>query len=313
VFIYAALGLLYGLNLRDVVAPQALRRFYLAINAVSLGVGFAVALALPWAGWLLVTYYSAFYQELVPNMVGLRKPVLTFGTHSMAGFMIYLLFYMAFSSYRRRQDVSSLLIACLHAVLLVALSSTTSMVYAAVALLQLVGLALARVRRLAVPLVAVALVAAVAGMLVFERVSSAIIDRAGEALVGDKIRGLASRYATDGLLAGNLSYLAEHPLEPVGFAFSERLYFGDSGYVVNMLRGSVPLVAAVYGGLFLFLWTNLRAHGSAVWLFIVIAAFEVGFTPLHYFRFLGFAPFMVVYLNSLDAEARAEERIHSDE
>jgi hypothetical protein len=180
------------------------------------------------------------------------------------------------------------------------------MVYAAVASLQLAGLALSRRRHVAVPLAAVTLVVVLMSIFLFESATSAVVDRAREALVGDKIRGLASRYAAGGLLAGSLAYVSQHPLQPIGFGFSERLYYADSGYVVNMLRGSVPLVAAMYGGLFLFLRSNLRRPRVAVWIFFVIVAFEIGFTPLHYFRFIGFAPFMIVYLNSLETEATAE-------
>jgi hypothetical protein len=304
VLIYAAIGILYALNLRELVAPRALRRFYLAINVVTLGLGFATVADLSWADWLLTTYYSAYYRELVSNMVGLNRPVLTFATHSMAGFMIYLFFYMSLATYRRRREWLFLGIACLHLVLLVRLSSTTGTVYATVAALQLVALAADAMRRVAVPLAAVTVILALAGMLVFEGAASAFFDNAGELLAGDKIRGLAARYAPGGLLAGNLSYISQHPFEPIGFGYSERLYYADSGYLVNMVRGSLPLVAAMYGGLFFFLRANLRAPGVAMWLFLVMLAFEVGFTPLHYFRFLGFVPFMIVYLNSLDAEAR---------
>jgi hypothetical protein len=308
VFIYIAIAILYVLNLREVVAPRALRRFYLAINIVSLGLGFATAFNLPWADWLLITYYSAFYRELVSNMVGADKPVLTFATHSMAGFMIYLLFYISLVTYRRRRELLILVIACLHVVLLVRLSSTTGMAYAGIAALQLLALSVAAMRRVAVPLAAVAAVLVLAGMLLFGGAASAAFDRVRGTLVGDKVRGLASRYAADGLLAGNLMYLSRHPLEPVGFAFSERLYYGDSGYVVNLVRGSVPLIALMYGGLFLFLRSNLRTPRVAMWIFLVILAFEVGFTPLQYFRFVGFAPFMIVYLNSLHEGDEGRDR-----
>ena len=55
--------------------------------------------------------------------------------------------------------------------------------------------------------------------------------------------------------------------------------------------------------------TNLADRRSAAWLWICIVLFEIGFTPLQYFRFLGFMPFLVVYLNSLASPAPAADRV----
>ncbi len=121
--------------------------------------------------------------------------------------------------------------------------------------------------------------------------------------MGDRVRGLFARYAAEGLLASNFAYLSESPLSPIGFTVTETLYLGDSGVVVNLLRGSVPLLVAVYLGLFMFLRFNLRDRRTALWLWCVVVLFEIGFTPLQYFRFVAFVPFMIVYLNSLGPPA----------
>jgi hypothetical protein len=86
------------------------------------------------------------------------------------------------------------------------------------------------------------------------------------------------------------------------------LYLGDSGVIVNMLRGSVPLFVLVYGGLWFFLRFNLRDRGTAAWLWLWTCVFEVGFTPLQYFRFVGFLPFLIVCLNAVPAKAQVGKR-----
>jgi hypothetical protein len=83
------------------------------------------------------------------------------------------------------------------------------------------------------------------------------------------------------------------------------LYLGDSGVVVNALRGSVPLLIAVYGGLWLFLVSNLADRRTAAWIWFCTVLFEIGFTPLQYFRFVAFVPFLVVYLNTATATGRS--------
>ena len=61
-----------------------------------------------------------------------------------------------------------------------------------------------------------------------------------------------------------------------------------------MVRGSLPLTIMVYGGLLVFLRSNLRSPGPAIAIWLAVMAFEVGFTPLQYFRFVGFVPLILV-------------------
>jgi hypothetical protein len=300
IFVYLAIALLYVQNLRD-ENPRYLAAFFVAINVSSLVLGFATAFDAPAADWLLTTYYNAFYAELLTNMVVLNdKPVLTFATHSMAGFMIYLLFHMNWVTFERQGRRLFLAFAIGHIALLVWLASTTGTVYAALAVVQVAWSVGRRHVRIAVPAVGLAAAVAIGVLLLEGTLWARVVDEVRTAILGDRVRGLVSRYAVDGLLAGNVAFLTQHPLEPVGFGFSERLYYGDSGYIVNMLRGSVPLVVLMYLGLWGFLRGNLRSTRTANWIYIVILAFELGFTPLQYFRFVGFAPFMIAYFNSLE-------------
>jgi len=264
--------------------------------------GYALALDVGVADRLLAAWYGAFYPTLVSNMVVLfNKPVLTFGTHSMAGFMIYLFFYLHFRAWLTQGGWRRLAAAGGFLGLLVALTSTTGLAFAVIA-----GLQIAFVLQRALPqqraLIAVAiLLAALVGAAALGLDAGTLLAQAEDAIVGDRVRGLFSRYATDGLLASTMKYLSESPLQPIGVGATDTLYLGDSGLVMNLLRGSVPLLIAVYGGLWLFLRTNLDDRRSALWLWVCVVLFEVGFTPLQYFRFLGFVPLLVVYLNTVSS------------
>jgi hypothetical protein len=112
--------------------------------------------------------------------------------------------------------------------------------------------------------------------------------------------GLQSRYSTSGLLSGNLRYLNESPLSPIGLTYGpEDLFYGDSGIVLVMVRGSLPLLVLVYLGFWRCLNRNLRRRGDVLCLFLVTCAFEVGYTPLQLFRFTSLLPFLIVTLNAL--------------
>jgi len=299
--LYVAQGLLFLIDLRGVTS-RAIEVVFQVITVVSLVLGYALALDVGVADRLLVAWYGAFYPTLVSNMVVLfNKPVLTFGTHSMAGFMIYLFFYLHFRAWLTQGGWRRLAAAGGFLGLLVALTSTTGLAFAVIA-----GLQIAFVLQRALPqqraLIAVAiLLAALVGAAALGLDAGTLLAQAEDAIVGDRVRGLFSRYATDGLLASTMKYLSESPLQPIGVGATDTLYLGDSGLVMNLLRGSVPLLIAVYGGLWLFLRTNLDDRRSALWLWVCVVLFEVGFTPLQYFRFLGFVPLLVVYLNTVSS------------
>jgi hypothetical protein len=305
-FLYLAIALLYLLNLRSVQNTKAFHVAFVACNAISLAAGFALMLDVQLVDEILRTFYAAYYVELVPNMVRLQKPVLTFATHSTAGFVEYLLFFMSFRTAEVRGNNLYLALAICYLVLMVALRSTTGAIFATVAGLQLAWYLGRRHQRAVVPAALGLVTASLIGALWLDVRVAAIGESVRAAILGDNIQGLMARYSVGGLLAPNFAYLSEHPLSPVGFGFSESLYYGDSGFVVNMLRGSFPLMIAVYGGLYLFLRSNLRTGSTALWIWTVIAAFEVGFTPLQYFRFVGFVPFLIVYLNSLEEQGGLE-------
>jgi hypothetical protein len=74
--------------------------------------------------------------------------------------------------------------------------------------------------------------------------------------------------------------------------------FQDSGPIEYFLRGSVVLLGLVYGSFFFF-WRCLLATSDGYWLFLIILAFELGFTSLANYRALYLLPFFVVYLNWL--------------
>lgn len=298
--LYFAQSLLFMLNL-GAARSRRIEYVFQAIVGISLVFGCALALDVQAADRLVLGSYNAFYQDLGRNMVvNFNKPVLTFATHSMAGYMIYLLFVLELRSWQARGDMWRLLGSVGLLGLLWRLQSTTSLAFLLAGTLELSW----RLWRRFLPRRAqFALAAAVllAGGLRVGLDASNLMSRARSAIVGDRVSGYASRYADGGLLASNFEYLSRSPFTPIGASATSSLYLGDSGIVVNLLRGSMPLVLLVYGGLWLFLATNIPDIRDATQLWLATVVFETGFTPLMYFRFVGFAPFLVVYLQSLAA------------
>jgi hypothetical protein len=107
-------------------------------------------------------------------------------------------------------------------------------------------------------------------------------------VIGNEETGLLSRYNTrTGVVSGAIAYVRLHPFAPIGLAnvaggsvpLAGQI-LGDSGVVTYLLRGGLVLLAAVYGGLWVFLRGTVRNKRVAVWLWGVTLAFELGFSSL---------------------------------
>jgi hypothetical protein len=298
---YLILALLFALNLRDVSARPYLRAAFLAVNIVNLAFGFAIVLGAEPVRAFFVNHYSAFYPELVEFMTRLGKPVLSFGTHSLAAFFFYLFFWLSFETFKARNTHGDLLFAIGYIVLGFALLSLSGLLLMSWATFQVLWHI---ARRRTKMVFAVLILFFVCSPFVYSRFATQIQDVedtasfAGE-IIASPTNGFLGRFSQLGTLYSTLNYIAEHPFRPVGVGYRNDLFFGDSGPVEYYLRGSIFLLAAVYGGLFLFLRKNLVSRRDAHHLFTVILLFELGLTALVNIRVLYLLPMLVVYLNDL--------------
>jgi hypothetical protein len=305
-FIYAGLALLLVLDLRDLHPGRAGTAAFAAIHVVIVVVGLGTLLGVDPINRILVAWYSFYRSELVREMIANHKPVAMFVTHSLAGFVFYLLGAAALVGARRSAGWWAL--AGVYLLLLAGLRSTTSNILLGLAAAQAAWLGCRQFPALRRP-VMVAAALGVAALFVWLVLSGpAGADRVRALFVGDRVHGFLVRFGPDGLMEENVEYLRLHPLTPIGFGFSDQLYLGDCGILVTLLRGGFPAVLCVYGGLLAFFRRNVRGAAAAVWLWAVTTAFEIGFQPLQSFRFVGLLPLYVVCLNALLAGPDAGPR-----
>ncbi len=296
-FIYAGLALLLVLDLRDLHPGRAGMAAFAAIHVVIVVVGLGILLGVGPINRILVAWYSFYRPELVREMIADHKPVAMFVTHSLAGFVIYLLGAAVLVGARRRAGWWAL--AGVYLLLLAGLRSTTGNILFGLAAAQAAWLGCRQFPALRRP-VMVAAALGVAALFVWLVLSwPAGADSVRAFFVGDPIHGFPVRFGRDGLMEENIEYLRRHPLTPIGFGFSDQLYLGDCGILVTLLRGGLPTVLCVYGGLLAFCRRNIHGVAAGLWLWAITTAFELGFQPLQSFRFVGLLPLYVVCLNAL--------------
>ncbi len=296
---YLAMASVFALNLHYGRASDRLSGLLALVTLAMLIVGGYVLAGDERAGTVLTTHYAIAYPELVPFMLTLKKPVFTFGSHSIAGFFYFLLFYLNLETFRARRKFRYLLLAIGCILIGAGVASVTALILTPLALVVLLLRAMGG-RWLVVPLVLVA------GLTAYKqwdrvqevRLASTVVANVESSLTSEG-SGFGGRFRGEGALRNNLAFIREHPLRPIGFTYQPEVFYGDNGPVEYLTRGSVPLLLAVYAGLWAFLFRGLRDRSHAWMLFGVTLAFEMGFTILNYHRYQYLLPFSVMYLNSL--------------
>ncbi len=301
---FLLLSTLFCVNVKDIRLTVTARRIFDVANAINLTLATLVLFQVPEVTKFLRYNYAYGYEGLVPSMLEEGKPVIIFGSHSLAGFFFYLLFYVTLQTFIANRSKLNLIFAFGYLALLIPLYSFTSLVFAGVAVVQLV-LCFKAHKTAIVGIIATALL--VATVVVAPQLISDFKDGMIEVSQREG-NGLLGRYSEFGGLAANFEFIANNPFRPIGLGLSWRLWNSDSGPAGYMLKGSFPLLVTVYAGAFMFFRKNLRSRSEALFLYLVFLSFEVGYSNFQYSRTQYFLPFLMVYLNSLERPTSANSR-----
>src|SRR5262245_25098513 len=228
-------------NLRSIRYSRAMHiTWYIANLVMLLSIGAVVAENQAVKDFL-IEWYSCFYPELVPFMLEGGKPVATFATHSYAAYFFFYFFFLNLRRFQTTGSMFSLILSLLFLVSLWPLRCVASSVLLAVGILRAL-LALFSPRRVIVAMAAATFLL-FAVLIVSE--SWSVIADTYDSLFTDPSAGFLARFG-GGQLQPTLDYIVKNPLLGVGLGYSPALFFGDSGVVVMMLRGSLPLIVCFY-------------------------------------------------------------------
>jgi hypothetical protein len=308
---FSVLALILALDIRTFRPGSLLNAAFVLVNFVNIACGFAILAGIETVTGFISTYYWISDAHLVPLMMTLHKPVLTFGSHSLAGLFVYLFFWINWENFTLHRRKLSLCFALCYFILLLGLTSFTSLGFAALALTQITLWSWKRNagRVVITAFCVVALLPFAAQVFADEiEVFRELPEIADSTFLNSDQSGPLSRYQPGGSLRPAITYLLDHPFSPIGVARSlsafdvpspSHFFVGDSGPLVYVLRGSLPFIFLVYFGLYRFLRNNLELRGHATALFLVILAFETGYSALDFPRTYFLLPFFVVFLNQI--------------
>jgi hypothetical protein len=298
---FAVFSLLISIRFENIRATRLVERTFIFVNIANIFLGCGILFHLHPVQWLIENYYSAAYPELVPMMLDNGKPVLTYATHSLAGLVHYLFFWVNLCAYKQTGRRIHLWFSAVYLIFMLSLLSVSGLVFFGAALAQLMWTFMrgkTLMAALSVSFLTLALFATAKFLGNQGYFSEGIASEARD-VVSSEGNGFLGRYSYAGNLLPVLDYLSEHPLRPAGLKTDDDWLLIDSGPIGYYVRGSIVLLVLMYRGFFLFLKRNLLNRRNAYFLFAVVVCFEVGFSALTSFRVVCILPIMIVYLNGL--------------
>lgn len=300
---YILLSLLFIANFKNIPIGKSIKTVFNVVNFLLIIIGFAMVSYNQLIYNIFVDYYSDFYQELVPNMLARGKPILTFGTHSLAAFYLFIFFYLNIRTYASNKKIIYFLASISYLYFCVALQSNSGYVF----LLFGVGVLIFNLRHKIISLSVVT--ATILLIMIFNPVETKVyldtVQLNIETATLSSSHGIDGRYSEEGNQAADIRHIVDNPFKPTGLsmAFGSELTYHDSGLIATTLEGTIILTVLLYGTLFVFLKRNIVNNKNALIIFFSLMLIQLGYNNLFYFRAVCIIPFVILYLNSLEENA----------
>lgn len=290
--LYASATLLLSTDFSAVPSSAMLTVSWAVINYGSLVLAAAIVFNVDVANSFVIANYSAFYPWLVEGSVNVGKPILTFGSHSIAGFFFAMFCVLNFIRARATGSIPPMLAAGLHLVACALLRSVTG--YMVLFAFSAIALFVIRRAWLGPFLIILGLMLVVT--LLFGQVMLHDSLRAASETLSSEGNGFLGRYTSHGRAGPVVEYIAKNPFRPSGVGYAEDVWVGDSGFLEYWFRGSLVLIVLMYRGLWLAVRSAVIGQPARRCIFMLLLMFEIGYTNLVSPRMLGFIPlFFIVF------------------
>jgi hypothetical protein len=234
--------------------------------------------------------YSQYYAKAIEYTFFYKKTVMSFGVHTWASYFYLIMFYLSYVTAQSTNKIRFYLYCGIALLFTVFLTSNSSLVYGTIMAIMLLWLL--RKRK--------ALLLLIAGLVVIMLVNYWDV-LLGKYLIyiNSNTNGIVSRY-----LSSNSSFANNFKIifSSLGIGFTildnKKIGFSDSGYIVYLTMGSIPLLLFIYSRIYNFLVRNIIRKYIWFILFIVFS-FEFALPATYSYRFPFVIIFIVYYLKSL--------------
>ena len=243
----------------------------------------------------LVAYYSYVYGS---------KPVMTFGVHTYASYFYFIFFVLCYFTYEKTNKKIFLIYCLFFCVFCFFLISTTAIIYFILMILFLLKKLLKNINKnkiffLLFFLISISLVLLLNYNTVFEKLLVNFTN-------GNN--SFISRYSSNSVFNENFKVITSSL--GIGYNIIDNLNIGysDSGYIVYLTMGSIPLMLFIYYRLYKFIVNNIERKYRGIIIFIIFS-FEIALPATFNYRFIPMILFVILYFKSLSYNDNIMEEV----
>lgn len=241
--------------------------------------------------------YDAFYGGLVDTMISEGKPVNTFGTHSIAGFYMFIFFLLNILAFLKERNYDNLFYSLVLLYFLIAVKSTTSYAYFVMGVVVLLGVIYFINKKYFYFSIGLTLI-----VFLLYGINSSLVSTLQQNLFSKKSsNGVGIRYGENGTITVQIERILKAPFKGLGYISIWGTYYIDCG-ITHFAQRLTPIgMVLLYSNFFVLIKRHLGTI-FGIMVFLLFMSFEVGFSNLLYFRTLYMLPFILAFLRSLDLE-----------
>lgn len=243
---------------------------------------------------LTQNYYSQYYDLAIYYSMLRNKPVMSFGVHTYAAYFYSLFFYLSYVTAKFTKK-NKYYVYCIAATIFsFFLTSNTSLVYSIIMVFMLIRLFFKK------PIFMFILL--LLGIIVIVQSYDYLIERYTFMVTQSEISGFTARYIGENtVFSNNIKIIKSN--YAIGFTIIENidLRYSDSGYIVYLTMGNIPLLIAIYYMTFRFLKKNIPREFFAFIAFIIFS-FELALPATFNYRYFFAMIFIIYYLQLLKIE-----------
>lgn len=310
---YLTMLFIVSLVYKNIGISRAQLKFLLFFAIFQLTLAFMIVFSFTWLKNVLESYYQ-MVPDLYFYMIGWEnKPVITYATHSVAGFVFFLfsLFFIVLY-YRVRGTFLRMLfmfLSLLYCSLLILIFSNTGFFLLVAMLIAYFYLSMKNSGIFFRMTLLVILALLTLYILVnYYEVIMLASEKVLEVLTSDK-NGIIARLSMNSRLAGSYQYVFDNPLQGVGFTYDGNIAFGDNFVSEYVLRGGFLSYFVYILIACIFCLKNVQSRVMAILLLLFIFISDFGYPLLVAYRFVFFFPVIIVFMNYLHRELYGQERL----
>lgn len=279
---FVSIYLMMFIDFKKISITSKLSKSFILFNIITLAIGYLTVIGNETIGNFLVANYSNHKSFLVLSMVQAFKPVITFGSHTIASLMLFFLFYLNYNIFETKRRKSNLFFSLLYLGLIYFLQSNSSYLFLVISLVYILFKFFRTLQFKKRTIIVNSLFVPILFFISWDKPILFLLQtiKDFQIILSSPVNGVLGRFGESGVLKSNIEYIASNPFKPLGFGYNPNLTYTDSGLIELITRGTIILPIIIYSTFYFFLKKNLVSKNTAYFLFFTFVIFDMFVYPI---------------------------------